>query len=179
MLVIIAWLCAGLAVVLAFCLWRGMLRLRFAAVWVILLLSASFLLFGLAYQLVFAAVYLFLVVPSLAWVLVAYAGNFPAAVLTPFKRTGTDWVPKNVAHHLAKFLWAVVFSGLTSILSVVAVCNLLPLSPVDRIALMVIAGPLVWGTVLAWMLIQHPGLRLRIFLAVMGLSALVTLIRWT
>lgn len=174
---LIAWAFAGLAVILAFCLWRGMPRLRFAKVWLMLLLSSSLLSFSVAYQPVFAAVYLLLVTPLLAWALVAYAGLFPAALLVPLKRTATDWLPKNIAPNLAKFLWVIVFSGLTAILSVVAVCNLLPFSPIDRMALMIIVGPLLWGAVSAWMLMQYHSWRLRFFLAAVGLSAVAALIR--
>ena len=177
MLVFIAWLFAASAVLLAFCLWRRLLDLRLAAAWLMLLLSMSFLFFGLAYQPVFAAVYVFLVTPSLAWIFVAYAGTFPTTALTRSKRTATDWVPRNVAGNLAKFFWVIVFSGLASILSVVAVCNLLPWSPIDRMALMVVAGPLVWGMVSAWMLIQQWSWRQPAFLIVIGLSAFMMLIR--
>ena len=142
-----------------------------------LLLSSSFLSFAVAYQPVFAAVYLCLVIPVLAWPLVAYAGLFPSALLAQPTRTATDWLPKNIAPNLAKFLWVVVFAGLTAILSVVAVCNLLPLNPVDRMALMTIVGPLLWGAVSAWMLMQYQSWRLRLLLAAVGLSAVAALIR--
>ena len=142
-----------------------------------LLLSSSFLSFAVAYQPVFAAVYLFLVIPVLAWALVGYAGLFPSALLVPLTRTATDWLPKNIAPNLAKFLWVVVFAGLTAILSVVAVCNFLPLNPIDRMALMIIGGPLLWGAVSAWMLMQYQSWRLRLLLAAVGLSAVAALIR--
>ena len=156
MTVLVPALAAGVGLLLVFAAWKR--RSAHGTLFKLVgwgLLGASCWLFAAAYGGELGSVYFSLCVPLLAWLLVCWqADPQNANKRTPPRRRGGIPRPSAPAlrRQLARFVVVVPMAGAAIILATVWSSRWLPWQTVDRLALVMILAPALWGVAMFWAL---------------------------
>lgn len=137
-----------------------------------LMLGVSAWLWCIAAGWEFGAVYFIAALPLVAWLFTAYQGTFRTNNSYPTERQRLSlptW--QTVARHFGLFLLVLPIAGVTSALLSLVLTSLLPWQEINRLALITLLMPTLWGLFMFWCCADQKVARPAVTIIVVGLAA--------